>query len=82
MLTRERVGMKHFHIKRIMQMLEMSCTAEFVCEKMKESYNMSLDVSVIRKIRLRRIYKHIPWEWGDNYSARRRQRLAELRAEK
>jgi hypothetical protein len=81
MLERERVGMKHFHVKRIMQMLEMGCTAEFVCQKMREGYNMSMDVSVIRKIRLRRLYKHITWEWGDNYAAQRRKRLAELRSE-
>jgi hypothetical protein len=79
MLKRERVGMKHFHVKRIMQMLEMGCTAKFVCTKMREGYNMSLDVSVIRKIRLRRVYKHIPWEWGDKHAADKRLRLAGLK---
>jgi hypothetical protein len=80
MLDRERVGMKHFHVKRIMQMLELGCSAEFVCNKMREGYNMSLDVSVIRKIRLRRLYKHIPWQWGDDYAVQRRTRLASLRS--
>jgi hypothetical protein len=79
MLKRERVGMKHFHVKRIMQMLEIGCSAAFVCVKMKEGYNMSLDVSVIRKIRMRRVYKHIPWEWGDRHAADRRIRLAGLK---
>lgn len=80
MLDRERVGMKQFHVKKIMQMLEVGCTAQFVCEKMKESYNMSMDVSMIRKIRLRRIYRHIDWPWGDAYSKQRRERLALLRS--
>jgi hypothetical protein len=79
MLERERVGMKHFHVKRIMQMLELGCTAEFVAEKMREGYNMSLDVSVIRKIRLRKVYKHIAWPWGDEYAAQRRTRLNDLK---
>jgi hypothetical protein len=82
MLKRERVGMKHFHVKRIMQMLEMGCTAEFVCNKMREGYNMSLDVSVIRKIKLRRVYKHIPWPWGDDYAAKRRQRMVDLKQQR
>jgi hypothetical protein len=80
MLERERVGMKHFHVKRIMQMLELGCSAAFVCEKMREGYNMSLDVSVIRKIRLRKVYKHIPWSWGDTYAAERKQRLSDIKS--
>jgi hypothetical protein len=82
MLQRERVGMKHFHVKRIMQMFELGCTAEFIASKMREGYNMTLDVSVIRKIRLRRVYKHIPWEWGDNYAAERRARLALVKSQR
>jgi hypothetical protein len=80
MLQRERVGMKHFHVKRIMQMLELGCTAAYVCEKMREGYDMSLDVSVIRKIRLRTVYKHIPWPWGDEHAAKRRIRMDELKS--
>jgi len=79
MLQRERIGMKHYQVKRIMQMLEVGCTAAFVKEKMKEGYNMSLDVSIIRKIRMRRIYKHIPWPWGDDYVEARRKRLDALK---
>jgi hypothetical protein len=82
MLERERVGIKLFHIKRIMQMFEIGCTAEYICEKMREGYNMSLDVSVVRKIRLRKVYKHVEWPWGDEYAAQRRQRLREVRAAK
>ena len=79
MLARERVGLKHFYIKRMMQMFELGCSAEYITQKMKQGYNMTLDVSVVRKIRLRTVYKHIPWEWGDNYAAERKQRLAKLR---
>lgn len=76
MLARERIGMKHYQVKRIMQMLEIGCSAKYVCDKMKEGYNISLHVSVIKKIRMRRIYKHIPWPWGDKYAEDRRKRLA------
>ena len=79
MLERERVGMKHYQVKRIMQMLEIGASAEFVCEKMKQGYGVSLDVSMIRKIRLRKVYKNIVWEWGDKYAAERRARLASIR---
>ncbi len=79
MLARERIGMKHYQVKRIMQMLELGCTAKYVCAKMKEGYNMSLDVSVIKKIRMRRIYRHIPWQWGDDYATTRKARLAEIK---
>lgn len=74
MLERERVGLKLFHIKRIMQMFEIGCTAEFIHRKMIEGYNVRLDVSVIRKIRMRTVYKHIEWKWGDEYAARRRKK--------
>lgn len=82
MVERERVGMKHYQVRRIMQMLEIGCTAEFVRDKMKEGYNMSLDVSVIRKIRMRRIYKHIEWPWGDAWSDQRSRRLLALRKQR
>jgi len=82
MLKRERVGMKHFHIKRIMQMLEMGCDAKYVCAKMKEGYNMSVHVSIIRKIRQRKIYKHIEWPWGGEWRDRQKQRLADVRSSK
>jgi hypothetical protein len=74
MLKRERVGLKHFHVRRIMQMLEIGCTTKYVSEKMREGYNLSLDASVIRKIRLRNIYKHIEWPWGDEYARQREAR--------
>jgi hypothetical protein len=80
MLKRERVGMKHFHVKRIMQMLETGAPASYVCDKMREGYNMTVDVSIVRKIRMRRIYKHIEWPWGDDWAAQRKQRLADLRS--
>jgi hypothetical protein len=80
MLKRERVGMKHFHVKRVMQMLEVGCTAKYVHEKMREGYGMNVDVSIIRKIRLRTVYRHIEWPWGDEWAARRKQRMAELRS--
>jgi hypothetical protein len=78
MLKRERVGMKLYHIKRIMQMLEIGCTAEYVCAKMREGYSLTLEASVIRKIRMRYIYRHIEWPWGDEYAAatKRRKQLA------
>src|SRR5262245_3750846 len=79
MIERERVGVKHFHVRRIMQMLEIGCTAVHVAQKMKEGYDMQLDVSVIRKIKLRKVYKHIEWPWGDEYAKSRRERLRQLR---
>lgn len=82
MLERERVGMKHYQVKRIMQLLEIGATAAYVCEKMKSGYGLSLDVSMIRKIRLRRVYKGIEWPWGDEYAAQRRARLALLRSDR
>jgi hypothetical protein len=82
MLDRERVGMKMFHVKRIMQMLELGCSAAYVSEKLKEGYDIQLDVSTIRRIRMRTIYKHIEWPWGDEYATQRRARLAEVRASK
>jgi len=82
MLERERVGMKLFHVKRIMQMLEMGCSAVFVAEKMKQGYDMQLDVSTIRKIRMRTIYRHVEWPWGDEYKATRRKRLDDVKASK
>lgn len=80
MMERERVGLKHYQIKRIMQMLELGCTAKYVSDKMREGYNISLDKSTVKKIRLRTIYKHIPWEWGDNYATQRRKRLDEIKS--
>ena len=80
MLKRERVGMKHFHVKRIMQMLEIGCTANYVQAKMREGYSMQVDVSIIRKIRMRRIYKHIEWPWGDEWAKTKKQRLADVKA--
>jgi hypothetical protein len=82
MMKRERAGMKHYQIKRIMDMLEMGCSAVYVCEKMREGYNVSLDKSMIRKIRLRKVYAHIPWLWGDAYAAARKKRLASIRAQR
>ena len=82
MLERERVGLKMFHVKRIMQMLEMGCSAVYVKEKMKQGYDLQLDVSVIRKIRMRTVYKHIEWPWGDKWAADRRARLKAVRAAK
>jgi len=40
---------------------------------------MQLDPSVIRKIRMRTVYRHIPWKWGDEWAAKRRKRLNEVR---
>lgn len=80
MLKRERVGLKHFHVRRIMQMLEIGCTTKYVSAKMKEGYNIALDASLIRKIRLRNIYKHIEWPWGDEYARKRELRMRELKS--
>lgn len=82
MMQRERAGMKHYQIKRIMSMLELGCTAVYVCEKMREGYNISLDKSMIRKIRLRKVYANIPWQWGDEYAAARKRRLAYVRTQR
>ena len=81
MLERERVGIKLYHVKRIMQMLELGCSAVYVCEHMRP-YGITLDASVVRKIRMRRIYRHVQWPWGDNYATERRQRLAMLRQQR
>ena len=80
--ARERVGMKHYQVRRIMQMLEVGCTAEFVRDKMREGYNLSLDVSLIRKIRMRTIYKHIEWPWGDEYATAKSKRMSELKKQR
>jgi len=82
MLDRERIGLKHYQVKRIMQMLELGCTAKYVSQKMREGYNVSLDVSVIKRIRMRNIYKHIPWEWGDKYADARHKRLDDIKKQR
>jgi len=74
MLARERVGMKLQYIKRIMQMLEIGCPTPYVAAKMKEGYNLTIDESMIRKIRMRTIYKHVEWPWGDEYAKSRKRR--------
>lgn len=74
MLERERVGMKMVHVKRIMQMLEIGCPTAYISSYMRQHHDVQLEESVIRRIRLRRIYKHIPWEWGDAYAASRKQK--------
>lgn len=79
MIKRERVGMKHYQIRRIMQMLEIGCDAAFISAKMREGYDLQIDASVIRKIRMRVIYKHIEWPWGDAYATIRRRRLDDLK---
>lgn len=78
MLKRERVGEKHAFIQKIMQLLETGVSAEQVTRHMREKYDVEYDVSVVRKIRNRRIYKHIPWEWGD---ARQAEKLARLQTD-
>jgi hypothetical protein len=82
MLDRERIGLKHFQVKRIMHMLELGCTAKYVSAKMREGYNVSLDVSVIKRIRMRNIYKHIPWPWGDKYADARHKRLDDIKKQR
>jgi len=47
---------------------------------MREGYSMQVDVSIIRKIRMRRIYKHIEWPWGDEWAKTKKQRLADVKA--
>lgn len=82
MLKRERVGMKHFHIKRIMQMLEIGATADYIVNAMKQGYAMTIDASMIRKIKMRRIYKHIEWQWGDDWAKQRRARLNAIKQQR
>ena len=68
MLKRERVGMKLFYVKRIMQMLEIGADSAYIAAKMRQGYNMTIEESVIRKIRMRAIYKHVEGPWGDEYA--------------
>ena len=82
MMERERVGMKHFQVKRIMQMLEDGCNAVHVKQKMQEGYNINVGVTVIRKIKMRTLYKHIPWPAGDEWATYRRAKLDKMRAER
>lgn len=81
MLIRERVGMKLYHVKKIMEMHEIGATSVEIAQQMKQLYDKQLDVSTIRKIKMRTIYKHIEWPWGDAYAAQRRTRLRMLRGE-
>jgi len=82
MQERERIGLKHFHVKRIMQMLEIGCTSVQVAEQMRRGYNINVDVTMIRKIKMRTCYKNLDWPWGDEYAKQRRARLAKVRAGK
>jgi len=68
MLSRERVGMKMIHVKKVMQMLEIGASSVYIADRMRNEHNMYVDASVIRRIRLRQLYKHIPWQWGDKYA--------------
>lgn len=76
MVQRERVGEKHAFIYKIMQLLETGTSAAKVAQHMAEKYDVVYDESVIRKIRNRRIYKHLAWEWGDALEASKLARLA------
>lgn len=82
MLQRERVGMKHFQVKRIMQMLEEGMPSTYVRDKMHEGYGINVGITVIRKIKMRVLYKHIPWPAGDEWAKYRRAKLAKLKAER
>lgn len=68
-VDRERVGEQHNIIKKIMWLLETGATAVYVTAYMRDKYDYEVDESVIRKIRSRRIYKQIPWPWGDERKA-------------
>lgn len=76
MLERERVGEKHAFIQKIMQLLETGASAESVAQFMANKYDVVYDSSVIRKIKNRRIYRHIPWKWGDEREAAKLAKLA------
>lgn len=76
MLERERVGEKTAVIQKIMQLIETGAPTEYISSYMKEKYDVEYDSSVIRKIRNRRIYKHIPWEWGDKREAEKLAKIA------
>ncbi len=76
MVKRERVGENNIVIKKIMSLLETGATAVFVTKYMREKYDVEYDESVIRKIRSRRIYKHLEWPWGDERAAERIARIA------
>lgn len=78
MVKRERVGMKHYHVKKIMEMLELGCSTKYISNKMKSKYELEMHDSVIRRIRMRKLYKYVEWPWGDAYAQKFAIRKAQL----
>lgn len=68
MLERERTGHKHADVKKIMQLLEIGCSSEYVSVYMKKERDVEIDASTVRRIKRRRYYRFIEWEWGDKYA--------------
>ena len=77
---RERQGHKIIDVKKAMQMLEIGCTSDFVAQYMKKERGISMDASVVRRIKRREYYAHIEWEWGDTWAAANRARLDSMAA--
>jgi hypothetical protein len=65
---RERQGMKHIHVKKIMHLLEVGCTSYYVQTYMQKEYKLFVDPSVIRRIKRREVYKVVEWPWGDEWA--------------
>ena len=76
MLERERVGEKKEVIIKVMHLLETGISAAEVSRFMRAKFDIDIEESVVRKIRGRRLYRHIDWPWGD---AREAERLAKLK---
>lgn len=76
MLQRERTGHKHADVKKIMQLLEIGCTSEYITEYMKRERDVEIDASTVRRIKRRRYYRHIEWEWGDAWALKKGYLLA------
>lgn len=68
MMERERAGHKQADVKKIMQMLEIGCSSTYISTWMKKERDVDIDDSTIRRIKRRKFYRHIDWEWGDKYA--------------
>lgn len=82
MLERERIGLKHYIVKKIMEFHELDIPANVIADHIRNQFGKTIDHTLIRKIKMRTKYKHIAWPWGDAHAAKKRVHLDRLASER
>jgi hypothetical protein len=77
-MDRERHGHKRVDIQKIMQLLEIGMKSQDISDYMRTKHGCDMHDSMIRRIKRREHYAHIPWPWGDEWAAANRTRLASI----